>query len=242
MQWLLLLVWISVGTCLVHRSIDSKRTITLHSQLPTDVGRGEWDDWNGDAYVTDEYMPEDDDDVIVSASLLSAAMKQSNLYNNTKALQSTFEKKGVHFNIHDEIIDESIDSDVRTDDPPFIPNDNIITEFKYSPSASNIERWNEDPPYFDEKEILSDEEYAAISATKQALPPSSDLNAKPNIDYNSDNNFRTGSNEVNPLKKIRSIFSLQDTNNSENNVSKKLNRLTAIAMGILILQVVIILK
>ena len=128
MRWLLLLVWISVGTCLVHRSIDSKRTMTLHSKLPTDVGRGEWDDWNGDAYVTDEYMPEDDDDVIVSTSLLSAAMKQSNLYNSTKALQSTYEKKGVHFNIHDEIIDESIDSDVRTDDPPFIPNDNLITE------------------------------------------------------------------------------------------------------------------
>ena len=131
---------------------------------------------------------------------------------------------------------------MRTDDPPFIPNDNIITEFKYSPLASNIERWNEDPPYFDEKEILSDEEYAAISASKQALPPSSDLNAKPNSDYNSDNNFRTGSNEVNPLKKFRNIFSLQDTNNSEKNVSKKLNRLTAITIGILILQIVIILK
>ena len=243
MLWLALLAWLGVGAALVHRIVDSRRTLLLSSQSPVEVGRGEWDDWNGDAYVTDEYVPEDDDEVIVSESLLKAAMKQSNSYNNTKALQSTFQNNGVHFNIHDEITDESVDSDVRTDDPPFILNENVITEFTYSPPASNIERWNEDPPYFDEKDVMSDAEYSTkVSATKK-LPPSSDLNAKP--DYNTDvnGNFRTGSNEVFPLKKYVNLFSLKDSDGNESNsLHKKLNRLTAIAMGILILQAVIILK
>ncbi len=245
MQWLVLLALLGVGAALVHRVVDSRRMSSLlSSQNPSEVGRGEWDDWNGDSYVIDEYVPEDDDDVIVSESLLKVAMKQSNLYNNTKALQSTFQKNGVHFNIHDEIIDESVDSDVRTDDPPFIPNDNIITEFTYSPPVANIERWNEDPPYFDDEDIMSDAEYSTkIRSTKQKLPPSSDLNAKPDYNTKASNNFRTGSNEVFPFKKYMNIFSLKDSNsNDSTNLNKKLNRLTTIAMGILILQIFIILK
>lgn len=195
-------------------------------------GRGEWDDWNTSAYLEDEDDTVDNDNGMDLETNLRTSILGSFL---PPILNATASRYSV--NIHGEILDDSSNSGATSIN---------------SVGSIEADTWDENPPYFDEYEIMLDDDYKGSfqhDPPRENIPISSDLNAKHLNEWQSGSDkFITDYNKVSASadnnKKIElsvketeagGIISFSKLNQK---IDKMINRITFFGTIMVLLQIV----
>jgi len=157
-------------------------------------GQGEWEDWDGDSYSLDAPSADDDDDdvpLMPSMSLMAAlsdagqsigqipSLKKEPPREDKKKVKKSVEYDDEGYEIEDTWklggTGASTSAWSDSDEADFFGGESSSSSSSVSTNGryDDWEGFNEEPPYFDEKEVMDDDDYTGYLASPSS--PSSSV-------------------------------------------------------------------